>query len=754
MAKKKNTQTIDIPQSSSGIADDRHAMLVDWVNEADDATKDSRDLAEKCMDYRDGKQWTPEEKSKLAKQKQAATVINRIKPKVDGLLGMERTQRTTAKAFPRTPKHEKAAQAATEAIRYVLQDNFYEQVRSEAFENIIVPGTAGIEVQVKPHGADDYKITLKSLMWDRLIYDPHSRRKAFADARYLGVVVWMDYEDAIDLYPDASDVLEAMQTGSSTYDDKPRWMDNKPRWMDNKRLRVKIVELYWYEGKDVYHAKFTRGGWVEEPKVSPFKNEEGETEWPYEFASAFVDREGNRYGAVSQYLDVQDEVNKRRSKALHLMSVRQVRWERGAVDDINKARQELAKPDGVLETIPGFEFEVLKTGDMAAAQFNLLTEAKAEIDAVGYNAAVAGKDQNAISGIALRQRQQSGQTELAPLFDVLKHLDHRVYRKVWNRVRQYWKSEKWIRVTDEEQNLKWVGLNAPITKGQQMMEQMKAQGAPPEQMQAAMQQMQMDPAMQEVVDTSNLIADLDVDIIIDDAPDAITTQVEDFQVLGEMVKSGFPMPPEAVILASPLSNKDRILKMMKEQPQMSPEHQAQMKKMQEEMQKLAEENQKLQANQQAEMAKLQLESQKAKATLELERQKATADLELERAKAEAELQLEREKAAAQIELERAKAGAQAGLQKEKMDADISLQKDKAKGELAVEGIKLGQTIDPEEKEREEKERGDKDEARMREMMQAMHQVMQTSMQAFMQEMKRPRKKIATYKGNTIEVTEH
>ena len=87
---------------------------------------------------------------------------------------------------------------------------------------------------------------------------------------------------------------------------------------------------------------------------------------------------------------------------------------------------------------------------------------------------------------------------------------------------------------------------------------------PPEQLQQLQMQISQDPMMQEVVNTENDIATLDVDIIIDEVPDTITTQIEDFQVLGEMVKSGFQMPPEAVILASPLSNKEKILKMMKE----------------------------------------------------------------------------------------------------------------------------------------------------------------------------------------------
>ena len=659
-AKKKaanGNQASALPQSVAPVQDDDLTMLVQYVNQSDDATVWTREMAEKCRRYYDSEQWTRDEIAKLDQQKQAATVINRIKPKMDGLMGMEKANRTTVKTFARTPKHDKASTAATEAVRFVLQDNFYHQIRSEAWENALIEGTCGVEVIVEPKGEDN-RITINHLMWDRLVYDPHSRRKDLSDARYLGQVVWMDFDDAAVKYPQARDILESMQTGSATYDDQPRWMDNT-------RKRVKIVELYWRkpDGK-VWYACFTRGGYCEGPKVSPYVNEEGATEWPYEFASLFVMRSGDRYGAVRQYLDVQDEINKRRSKALHLMSVRQVRWERGAVEDINKARAELAKPDGVLETTPGMEFEVLKTGDMAAAQFNLLAEAKQEIDAVGYNAAASGKEDRSMSGVALRTREVSAQTELGPMFDVLRHLDVRVYRKIWNRIRQYWGAEKWIRVTDDENNLKWVGLNKPVTRGEQMLEQAQAAGTPPDMLAQLQQRIAADPLMQEIVETQNEMAALDMDITMIDAPDVVTTQVEDFQVLGEMVKSGFPMPPIAVIEASPLSNKEKIIKLMKEAPQLSPQHQEQMQKMQEGAQKLqednvklAQENQSLKADQQTEQAKIVADQQAKRAELELKAWIQSEELRLEREKAQAEIELERERAAAQIEIERMKADA-------------------------------------------------------------------------------------------------
>lgn len=647
--RKSKKQQVDLPKANDdNYQDTEHGKLIRWVNDADDATLDSRTLSERGRDYYDSKQLSEAEAKELKKRGQAPVVINRIKPKIDALKGMEKTTKSTAKAYPRTPTHEKAAEAATEGIRFVLQDNTFDQVRSDAWDQFLVEGTCGAEVIVEPQD-DDYRITINHLMWDRLIYDPHSRRKDFSDARFLGQVVWMDYDEAAAMYPEAKDVLEVMQSGSETYDDKPRWMDNT-------RRRVKIVELYYYRADgDVWYCCFTRGGYVKAPKKSPYVNEEGETEWPYEFQSAFVDRDGGRYGAVAQLLDVQDEINKRRSKALHLMSVRQVRGERGAVEDVNKARRELAKPDGYIETTPGMEFEVLKTGDMAAAQFNLLTEAKLEIDSVGANAAVQGKDKTVQSGVALQRRQQAGQTEIGPLFDGLRYWQHRIFRKVWNRIKQYWKSEKWIRVTDDNQSLRWVGLNAPVTKGEQAIEQAKAAGAPPEALQQLAMQIQSDPTMREKVVT-NEVAELDMDIIIDEVPDVVTAQMEDFQVLGEMVKSGFPMPPMAVIEASPLSNKDKILKLMKEAQaqQVPPQIQEQLKKMGEENQALKEENAALKSEQQLEGVKLQAKAQQQQQELQVKAAAQAEELKLARERAAAEIQLKREMAEADLQIEAAR----------------------------------------------------------------------------------------------------
>ena len=151
---------------------------------------------------------------------------------------------------------------------------------------------------------------------------------------------------------------------------------------------------------------------------------------------------------------------------------------------------------------------------------------------------------------------------------------------------------------------------------------MQEKGMPPQEMQQMMAQLQtqiaQDPMMKEVISTENDIAELDVDIIVSEVPDVLTAQIEDFQVLGEMVKSGFPMPPLAVIEASPLSNKDKIIKMMKEGQQIPPEVQKQVETMKEQLQKLAEENQQLKSGVQEAQMKLAARAEEKKMDAKLD----------------------------------------------------------------------------------------------------------------------------------------
>lgn len=530
---------------------------IQWFQDADETTLDSRELAEKCRDYYDHKQWTESEAATLKKRKQPIITRNRIKPKVDFLKGTEEATRTDPKAYPRNPQDDESAQAATDGIRFVCDQTKFPQIRSSVFENLTIEGVGGCEVYAKKNIKGEVDVSIRHFQWDRIFYDPHSRDKDFADALYKGGVLWMDYEEAKSQYPDAHEALATVianegSSTSQTFDDTPRL-----RWADSQRKRVRIVMMEFKTDGVWYRCEFTKSGWLSEPTESPYKDENGLPEPSLIFQSAHVDRDGNRYGWVKSWLDIQDEINKRASKHLHLVSVRQTFANMGAGGDAKKLKAELAKPDGHLEFTSGEygkDFGVIPTMDMASAQFTLLQEAKNEIDAIGVHAALAGADPRQMSGKAIGKLQQGSTTEIKPLYTCLAQFNVNVYRAVWNRIKQFWTAEKWIRVTDDENNLKWVGLNQPVTVGDLLAEENGGQ-LPPE--------VQGDPRLSMVVKTKNAVAEMDVDIVVEDVPDMVNVMQEQFDALTQLFPAiPDPMKPaalEMLIQSSAIRNKDAFI---------------------------------------------------------------------------------------------------------------------------------------------------------------------------------------------------
>lgn len=508
--------------------------------EAQDQGREARLQSERDRDYYDGYQLTDEEIATLSARGQPPIVFNRIKPKIDSLLGFERKMRTDPKAFPRTPQHAEEADSITDAIRYVLDDQRWDMKRSEVAENLFVEGAGAVTVTVREtrRGVD---VVLNHVPWDRFYHDPYSRRRDFSDAMYLGVVVWMDAEEAESRFGDAGkklvqDTLDNQDWSGETFDDRPK----STSWLDAKRKRVRVCQHYWQEGGKWMHAIFCRAGYLMDPEVSPYLDEDGNPECCLLACSGYIDRENNRYGVVRQMVSPQDEINKRRSKALHYLNSRQVIADEGAVPDVQAAKRELAKPDGWVTPYPGMRFEVNEPIQMAAAEMQLLQEAKNEIDASGVNPALEG-DIKAPSGRAVEALQQAGLAEMAVMFDALRDFNWRVYRSVWNRIRQYWTDERWIRVTDDERNLRWIGLN----------------------------QQQRDPLGNPVGPVQNPVAELDVDIVLYDAPDSVNIQSEQFEMLTEMWKAAPDrIPLEMVIEASTLRNKEKLLEAI--QPKEAP----------------------------------------------------------------------------------------------------------------------------------------------------------------------------------------
>lgn len=546
---------------TSDVIEKAHYRLKGYVEQAAAATAQNNILAIRDRMYRDGNQLSAEVVAALNARGQAPVVFNLIEQKVNTMCGLERQQRRGIQARPRRKLVNAKAEAATHAIRYVELDQNFDTIASEVFEELCVEGgDCGVYFSlIKPvKQGKNPRIKIDRLAWAESIIDPYCMdRDGTTGARFRGRVKWLDYEYAKEAYPQfASQLMPADGTASiftSRYDDKPVNI-----FYDYQRSRIAIYEVWErYAGK-MYQGIFTQGVMIHY-KESPYIDEDGEYFWPFEGNSAYIDKDGNRYGPVRNLIDPQDEINHRHSKAIHLMSCRQFWFDSTKTDmTVEDIQDELAKPDGGISIRDPGAFEILNTNDMMASQVQMLQIAKEYIFNSGAKPQLTDAAPSA-SGRAALIEQSAGIAELGTIYDIHNEWKMRCRRKIWNLQKQFWTESDWLAVLGSNKELQYIGINEPITEGDQLLEKLRAKKIP------ITPQIEADAAqLTNVVGIRNALPDLDVDFELDQAIDAPGIQIEQFQILSQLMQSQnlTPQRLKFLIEASALKNKQELIEIL------------------------------------------------------------------------------------------------------------------------------------------------------------------------------------------------
>src|SRR5262245_36047191 len=599
------------------------------------------DEQQQARRYRHGAHWTSEQIKILNDRRQPVVTYNRIGRKIDGIVGLTVRLRRDPKAYPRTPQHQAGADLATACLRYLMDANRWKEKGPIVSEQAAIDGLAGVELGLAraPSRAammsasaptqPDFDVTFGVVDNDGFFYDPRSFKHDFSDARYMGVGKWVDKELLTELMPQHKEAIEA---GIDRDTDLTSNSDRDARWyMDNGDFQqIRLVDIWYKQGRSWVWCLFTGGEKLMEGP-SPFMDEYGETICKYLMFSATVDHDGDRYGFPRNLQSAQDEINQRRSKALHELNNRRIRATKAAIADNNveALRREAAKADGILlshTSIDEIQFDDQAKQQAIMGHLEFLREAKSEIENFGPNPAVLGDAGiSARSGRAIQLLQQAGIAELGPFMTNLRSWKIRLYTALFNAARQYWTQERWIRVTDKQGQQQFVGINVP------QVDQMG------------------------MTQTINPIGELDVDIILDEGPDSVTIMQDTYDAISQALPAIAPMLGpgggqaimDVLIETSPLPAdvKDRFRAASQQAQQQGgqpdPKTQALMAK--------------TQIDQQAKQADIQIDQFKAQQKAALQQQEAQQKALLEQQKAENQMMVERYKAATKAQIEREQA---------------------------------------------------------------------------------------------------
>ncbi|MEG3124793.1 portal protein [Sphingomonas sp. GB1N7] len=546
-----------------------HSKLKSMVQGFLDSARQNANLSKRDRRYFDGDQISPEMKATLAKRGQPPHPNNKIAPAINGLFGLVDAASSDPEAFPRTPKSQDAADVATKTLRYLAERANWQTTRRKSSENFLIEGTCSAILEF----AGDH-VTASRIRWEDFIYDPLSSEHDFEDAKFLGLGKLVEATDVEAMFPEAYLALGSPKTGdlASFFDE-----DNKQKWWSSpKRDRLRVVDLYYEIAGDWHRAIFCDAGMLYAGE-SVYHDDYGQTFCPITAASFETRPDGDRYGPIRNMVPLQDSVNARSSRLLHLVNHRQMQQTDLYAPAANKdiARREGGKADGVIP----FGYSPIQAPDLAQGQMLILQQSMADLDRMAPTPAVLGRSSGAgESGRARQILQQAGGTEIARGFSRFEDFELTIYRKMWWIAKEHLDQPTIIRIADDPKAIEFLTVNEPVMGPVQQPVIDPSTGQPA--VDPATGQPMMRAGMG-VVEMKNRLAELDLDIILSTTPDTISLQHEISQQIMEYAsatKTPISSPEFLLILEmSQLPNKretiDRIKRLAAEQQQAGGEEQ-------------------------------------------------------------------------------------------------------------------------------------------------------------------------------------
>ncbi len=546
-----NTNTDNIYQAPIS-----HDRLTTMVTVFRDATRKNVEEAKKDRDYYDGDQISPAIKHELEKRGQPPIYTNKIGSAVSGVLGILDAGESDPEAMPRNYSGQDASDVVTKTLRYISDAADYKKTRTLTSENFVIQGVCAASVLY-----EDGKIRIDRIRFDDFVYDPYSQELDFSDARYLGIAKMMDVDDVKAIYGEAYDKLGKPEGDD---DDFMSMMDNRKKqwWADSSRKRIRVIDLYYESDGGWHRAVFCLAGMLWSGP-SAYHDDEGDNICPIKAATYEIKQDGSRYGMVRNMIPLQDEVNARRSRLLHLTNHRQTQQTDQYAPPANAAiaKREASKADGAMP----FGWSPISAPDLAQGQMLILQQSMTDLDRMAPTPSVLGRVASSNeSGRSRQILQQAGYTELARAFGRFGAFELSIFRTMWFVAREYYDQPMIIRITDDPRAIEFLTINEPELG---MVEQPAIDPATGQPMIHPITGQPATIAMQAQTGTKNHLAKMDMSIILTTVPDVVTLEQETFDKLAEFAQSSrlTPFDPQfwAMIEMSNMANKRTVIDRLK-----------------------------------------------------------------------------------------------------------------------------------------------------------------------------------------------
>lgn len=494
---------------SSGMVEIHHRLLDLFTREMDRQLPNRMEMAHD-EDMYDNDQWPEEDAQILRDRGQIPLVYNVISASVDWVLGTEKRSRADFKILPRRKEDGKPAERKTQLLKYLSDVNRTPFDVSRAFTDATKVGLGWVEDGYEDSDLEEPLYT-RYESWRNILWDSAATEMDLSDGRYIFRHKWLDLDIACAMFPKRKALLERAAADSDNFLGMDAYGDevldqqeleleqNSNGRSDNitgyQRKRVRVIEG-WI--RMPAKAEKVTGGVFSGEIYDPFSPghrdevESGKAElvtkptmrmnvaifttagmlWyspsPYRhnrfpFTPIWGKRRGRDgmpYGMIRGLKDIQIDVNKRASKALHILSTNKTIMEKGAVDDLDEFIEENSRSDAVIVVNTGKELKLDADRGLEQGHLDLMARSISLIQsASGVTDENLGRQTNARSGIAIERRQDQGSLTSSIYFDNLRYASQVRGEKQLANVEQFMSEPKQFRITNMRGTPEYIEVN-------------------------------------------------------------------------------------------------------------------------------------------------------------------------------------------------------------------------------------------------------------------------------------------------------
>lgn len=492
----------DESQTTPGSLD---LKLKDWFRQDMAHVSAWRKQAREDYAFYNGDQWAEEDIAVLREMKRPVMTFNRIAPLVNAVVGSEINNRREVRYIPREIGDSAANEILTGAGEWFRDQADAEDEESEAFCDAVICGMGWIDTRLDFENNPDGEPVVARLDPVKMVWDSNARHANLMDAQRLWYVDEKPLEVVRHMFPDTDpEKLHAdWARNGGEPDDHLHDQTHAGFYMDgdiggdagcNHRMCT-IVECRWFEYETYFRGPDPVTGSLREYEPQELTGIlQRFPDFPHVRLSrkvvrrAFIGREvlgnpdsplvpaghlgwecitgyydkcaGRFYGVVRPAKDPQRWTNKFFSQVMHLLNSQSkggIMAERGAFDDDRQAEESWTRADSITWAKPGAmagnRVQPKPVAQFPAGFFALFNESKEAISQVtGLSPEFIGTREVNQPGVLESQRRQSSLNLLAGLFNSLRRYRKRQGRIVLYLIQNYLSDGRLIRIVGNDKS--------------------------------------------------------------------------------------------------------------------------------------------------------------------------------------------------------------------------------------------------------------------------------------------------------------